>query len=164
MTYTHTYVEMDVSQAAHDEIRRKLIDARYHHALHGRDGEVLDMHGIALVTKPEKPIAAGTLEVGNDGRNIVVNHPDLKPDANGVGHIVFSTDQAEDFALLLLKNVMELRRKEKPDSGIAVLALGDLDGWTVAAIDDDEGSSWVEQSTGDKITVLRWVHLPEEGD
>ena len=33
----------------------------------------------------------GYLEVGcNDQGEVVVNHPDLKPDENGVGHIVFS--------------------------------------------------------------------------
>lgn len=119
------------------------------------------MHGLALIPAPERPIAAGTLEVGNNGCEIIVNHPDLKPDANGVGHIVFSADQAEDFALWLLKNVMELRGDRKPDSDIAVLALGDLDGWTVAAIDDEEDGAWVEQSTGDRITVLKWFNLPE---
>lgn len=42
---------------------------------------------------------AGVLEVGisEDGREVVVNHPDLMPDANGVGHIVFSPNQARSF-------------------------------------------------------------------
>jgi hypothetical protein len=46
-----------------------------------------------------------------------------------------------------------------PDDGISVLALSDLDGWTVAEMEDGE---WFEISTGDKITVLRWAHLPPE--
>jgi hypothetical protein len=46
------------------------------------------------------------LEVGlNDDWEIVVNHPDLEPDENGVGHIVFSAKQARHFAdILLLKS------------------------------------------------------------
>ena len=47
----------------------------------------------------------GFLEVGcNEKDEIVVNHPDLKPDENGVGHIVFSPNQARNLAQLLLKN------------------------------------------------------------
>lgn len=46
----------------------------------------------------------GYLEVGtNENGEIVVNHPDLKPDENGVGHIVFSPNQARHLAYLLNK-------------------------------------------------------------
>lgn len=42
-----------------------------------------------------KPKAAGILEVGtNDEGEVVLNHPDLKPDKDGVGHIVFSPKQS----------------------------------------------------------------------
>jgi hypothetical protein len=55
--------------------------------------------------------AKGFLEVGlNDGGEIVVNHPDLKPDADGVGHIVFSPSQARNFAELLLKHASQSER------------------------------------------------------
>lgn len=48
-------------------------------------------------------IKQGTLEVGTNGRGeVVVNHPDLEPDENGVGHIVFSVEQARNLANLLL--------------------------------------------------------------
>jgi hypothetical protein len=51
--------------------------------------------------------AKGFLEVGlNERDEIVVNHPDLKPDAFGVGHIVFSPEQARYLATLLNKNAM----------------------------------------------------------
>lgn len=41
----------------------------------------------------------GYLEVGhNEKGEIVINHPDLKPDENGVGHIVFSVNQARNLA------------------------------------------------------------------
>ncbi len=48
---TRTYVTMDVSPQTYAEIRKKLVDAGYNHALHadGNDHEVLDMHGIALM-------------------------------------------------------------------------------------------------------------------
>lgn len=53
-------------------------------------------------------VNAGYLEVGRDAHfQIVVNHPDLKPDENGVGHIVFSPRQARQFARLLLKHSIE---------------------------------------------------------
>lgn len=46
----------------------------------------------------------GFLEVGhNDKGEVVINHPDLKPDENGVGHIVFSPAQARNLARLLLE-------------------------------------------------------------
>lgn len=47
----------------------------------------------------------GILEVGtNDQGEVVINHPDLKPDENGVGHIVFSPRQARNLAELLTKH------------------------------------------------------------
>ena len=62
----------------------------------------------------------GYLEVGcNEQDEIVVNHPDLKPDENGVGHIVFSADQARNLAELLLKHAAECdhaKRKKSEDA------------------------------------------------
>jgi hypothetical protein len=51
----------------------------------------------------------GFLEVGHteDTFDVVVNHPDLKPDENGVGHIVFSPAQARNLAKLLLEHADE---------------------------------------------------------
>lgn len=49
-------------------------------------------------------VASGVLEVGTTGNGeVVINHPDLKPDENGVGHIVFSPEQARNLGRLLLK-------------------------------------------------------------
>jgi hypothetical protein len=46
----------------------------------------------------------GYLEVGvNDVGEVVINHPYLKPDKNGIGHIVFSPNQARQLAHTLLK-------------------------------------------------------------
>lgn len=53
----------------------------------------------------------GYLKVGlNDKDEIVINHPDLKPDENGVGHIVFSVGQARHLASLLNKHAAEAER------------------------------------------------------
>lgn len=60
---------------------------------------------------------AGYLEVGlNEENEIVVNHPDLKPDADGVGHIVFSANQARNLARLLEKHAQEVERIEHEKS------------------------------------------------
>jgi hypothetical protein len=48
---THTYVELEVSAAAYDEIAGKLRAAAYDHAFHD---EVIDMHGIGLTKAPDK--------------------------------------------------------------------------------------------------------------
>lgn len=54
----------------------------------------------------------GFLEVGIDEQfQIVVNHPDLKPDENGVGHIVFSVAQAKNFAYLLIRKANEVEEE-----------------------------------------------------
>jgi len=45
----------------------------------------------------------GFLEVGTKSGEIIVNHPDLDPDENGIGHIVFSVREARDLAKLLWK-------------------------------------------------------------
>jgi hypothetical protein len=55
-----------------------------------------------------KDVDAGFLEVGHNERfEVVVNHPDLRPDERGVGHVVFSPRQARNFANLLLKHATE---------------------------------------------------------
>lgn len=63
--------------------------------------------------------AKSFLEVGlNDSGEIVVNHPDLKPDADGIGHIIFSPGQARYFAELILKHAAQAERdaREKSDA------------------------------------------------
>ena len=44
---TYTYVEMELSRAAYDEIAGKMREAEYHQAFH--DAGRIDMHGIAVV-------------------------------------------------------------------------------------------------------------------
>ncbi len=47
LNVTHTYVTLEVSAAAYDEIHKKLADAEYQHAF--MDDGAIDMHGIALI-------------------------------------------------------------------------------------------------------------------
>lgn len=53
--------------------------------------------------------ASGQLIVGltEDGRDVVINHPDLDPDKDGVGHIVFSPEQARALAKLLIQKAQD---------------------------------------------------------
>ena len=61
----------------------------------------------------------GYLEVGcNDRGEVVVNHPDLKPDANGVGHIVFSPNQARHLAQMLLNKAAESEREPRQQNEV----------------------------------------------
>ena len=57
-------------------------------------------------------VAKGILEVGTNGAGeVVINHPDLMPDENGIGHIVFSVSQAQDLADLLFKKAREAAKE-----------------------------------------------------
>jgi hypothetical protein len=56
--------------------------------------------------RPEKYLEVG---LTSDEREVVINHPDLQPDANGVGHIVFSAAQARHLAKLLLRKADECK-------------------------------------------------------
>jgi hypothetical protein len=55
----------------------------------------------------------GFLEVGvsQDGKDVVLNHPDLLVDDQGVGHIVFSPAEARGLALTLLKKAGSCNRE-----------------------------------------------------
>jgi hypothetical protein len=61
--------------------------------------------------KAPKDKVEGFLEVGtNLNGEVVINHPDLKPDKDGVGHIVFSVRQARQFAATILKKATEAEK------------------------------------------------------
>lgn len=63
------------------------------------------------MSAPEK----GFLEVGSNGKGkVVVNHPDLEPDENGVGHIVFSPEEARNLARILLEKADIAQREAIP--------------------------------------------------
>lgn len=53
---TRTYAAMEVSEATYLEIKGKLLDADYHHAVDEGEGLLL-MQGIALTLPPPKPKA-----------------------------------------------------------------------------------------------------------
>ena len=78
-------------------------------------------------------IKQGILEVGTNGSGeVVINHPDLLPDENGVGHIVFSVEQARDLANLLLSK-----------SADAAVERGDLKTTFTNPQDNAKGASFV---------------------
>lgn len=53
-------------------------------------------------------IVKNTLEVGTNGAGeVVINHPDLDTDENGVGHIVFSVEEARSLANLLMSKAAD---------------------------------------------------------
>ena len=55
----------------------------------------------------------GTLEIGTNGKGeVVINHPDIDPDKDGVGHMVFSLPvRRGDWPMFLTKKA-ELADKE----------------------------------------------------
>lgn len=55
----------------------------------------------------------GYLIVGltEDGKEVIVNHPDIDPDKDGVGYITFSPEQARNLARLLLEKAHEIDGK-----------------------------------------------------
>lgn len=60
----------------------------------------------AIADELDREIPGGFLEVGcTEAKEIVINHPDLKPDEKGVGHIVFSLDQARAFVKTIKKQI-----------------------------------------------------------
>jgi hypothetical protein len=51
------------------------------------------------------------LYVGNDGHEVVINHPRLLTDIDGTGYMTFSPEQARGLARLLMKHADELERQ-----------------------------------------------------
>ncbi len=91
----------------------------------------------------------GYLEVGIDPKtfDVVVNHPDLKPDENGVGHIVFSPDQAIALSETLRRKAEEAWLEKARAAPVACHALRwgfPLCGFAhTFPIDWPEGHTWV---------------------
>lgn len=63
----------------------------------------------ALVHSPTAAPTKGHLIVGlsESGKEVIINHPDIDADKDGVGHIVFSPDEARNLAILLDKKADE---------------------------------------------------------
>jgi hypothetical protein len=66
------------------------------------------------VAQSERDKIEGFLEIGTANGEVIVNHPDLKPDENGVGHIVFSPNQARNLGGLLYKHADLAQRESDP--------------------------------------------------
>lgn len=70
------------------------------------DGARLVARARQTVLPPENYLEVGLTD---DSREVVINHPNLHPDANGCGHIVFSAAQARHLARLLIRKADECR-------------------------------------------------------
>jgi len=55
----HTIAELELSQAAYDEIERKLLEAGYDHVFVAGPGSAIDMAGIVVTREPQKPEIEG---------------------------------------------------------------------------------------------------------
>lgn len=64
LTSTHTYVILELSRAAFDEIKTKMLHAGYHFAFdEQKDKTIIDMHGIAVMEDDEiKPPSLEVIE------------------------------------------------------------------------------------------------------
>ena len=60
---TYTYAVLDVPATVYAAVRTLLDAAGYQHAFHEDDGEVIDMHGIALRSRPGR--SAGDITVSS---------------------------------------------------------------------------------------------------
>jgi hypothetical protein len=78
----------------------------------GRDFAVL--RECETMDNPKLPDKVeGYLEIGLDKRNdVIINHAGCTVDVNGIGHFVFSLDQAQDLINALTKTVQRGIRKE----------------------------------------------------
>jgi len=64
-----------------------------------------------------EPRTKGELEVGTNGEGeVVVIHPDIDADKDGVAHIVFSPAPARNFAATLVKKAAEAEAEVVPSS------------------------------------------------
>jgi hypothetical protein len=67
--------------------------------------QLLDQHHAGQPGYPE--LGPGVLIVDHRANEVIVNHPDLHADADGVGHIVFSVEEARNFAASVLRAARE---------------------------------------------------------
>jgi hypothetical protein len=97
--------------------------------------------------------AAGTLLVGTDGNGeVVINHPDLQPDADGAGHIVFSPQQAESLASLLYSKAADARvEAEQRRSLVSLIAERDRE-WCIKLCEHGI-AALATSERGGKITI-----------
>ncbi len=66
MRSTHTYAVLEVPRTVYAAVRALLAAASCDHAFHtNADGEVIDMHGIALRALEPRPTSGDSIEVGS---------------------------------------------------------------------------------------------------
>ena len=67
--------------------------------------QLLDQQHAGQPGYPE--LGPGVLIVDHRANEVIVNHPDLHADADGVSHIVFSVEEARNFAASVLRSARE---------------------------------------------------------
>ena len=104
----------------------------------------------------------GHLEVGNDGVNVVINHGDLKPDKDGVGHIVFSPAQARNLVKLMLKHANDIERSVPNGQGLLemrLVSVAQLGDWRELIRIDE-----IEQVYDELDTLMDVIELKKDED
>ena len=71
--------------------------------------QLLDQHHAGQPGYPE--LGPGVLIVDHRANEVIVNHPDLHADADGVSHIVFSVEEARNFAASVLRAAEEAEKE-----------------------------------------------------
>jgi tRNA A-37 threonylcarbamoyl transferase component Bud32 len=127
---THTYSILDVPHAVYAAVRALLDRASYQHAFHGdADGEVIDMHGIALRSKAgpaSTDITVSTLlsSQTKEGRiDFSLNGELTQMDLDKAREIVGMLQQAIEAAMTdqMLYQFLTERIKLKPEAAAAAL-------------------------------------------
>lgn len=92
-------------------------------------GRKFDTLRIMEIRDPKPPAGSLIVAISQDGKEVVINHPQLETDAEGCGHIDFSPEQAIHLARLLLN-------KARVIQGVACGHCGDpltdATGWATA--------------------------------
>ena len=129
---THTYAVLDVPKAVYGAMRALLSVAGYEHAFHEDDGEVIDMHGIALRSlggQPGTDITVSSLVSRRDGQGRVelqLNGELTQMELDKAREVVGMLQEAIEAAVSDQLIVRFLTEKIGLDSGRANAALIDF--------------------------------------
>lgn len=128
---THTYAVLDVPRAIYAAVRALLERADYGHAFHAKaEGEVIDMHGIALRSQggpPHTDITVSTLLSSRDhtGRiDFAMNGELTQMDLDKARHVVKMLSEAIEAAIsdeFVYKFLTERVGLEPEKAGAALL-------------------------------------------
>jgi hypothetical protein len=125
MRTTHTYVTLEVSASAYDEIAAKLREAEYDHVFDAEEGAI-DMHGIGLVKSPESALEAGHVIVRRDDTGVMTYWTGKAEWAFSIEHADAVRFGREQDAQMVLDNVVlpsegsKLHRLQFPQDRILV--------------------------------------------